>query len=157
LAGFFGKLPTQGDFVSRGLAPGTRAWLDQWLTRWLAPYVHDPDRWPRGGIRGVLDAPSGPLVVVIGPSIDRPGRDFPILACIAADAPSRPGADRWADLAAVALARAVRGDYDADTLLAALETIPAPAAGEPPLPAPWLWSDSAEGPPETLLTTLFAA
>lgn len=156
MAGFFGKLPTRGDFLARGLAHGHRAWLDAWLTRWLAGAAHMPDLWPHGGLRGVLDAPDDPLVVVIGPSVDLPGRAFPILACVPANGATRETADQWATLAAVALSRAVRGDYDADTLLAALNSIPVPAAGDAPAPAPLLWTDTASGPPEALLPTLFS-
>lgn len=155
MAGFFGKLPVSGDFLARGLAPGQRSWLDAWLTRWVAGVAHDPDLWPPGGLRGLLDAPDGPLVVVIGPSIDLPGREFPILACVPAPGASQQTADSWANLAAVALSRAVRGDYDADTLLAALNSIPAPEQGDPPLAAPTLWTDTASGAPEELLPTLF--
>ncbi|UYV37353.1 type VI secretion system-associated protein TagF [Rhodobacteraceae bacterium D3-12] len=155
MAGFFGKLPTRGDFLARGLLAGHRSWLDAWLTRWLASAANMPDLWPPGGLRGVLDAPDEPLVVVIGPSIDLPGREFPILACTPAHGATRETADQWANLAAVALSRAVRGEYDADTLLAALNSIPDPATGGTPAPAPILWSDRQSGPPETLIPALF--
>ena len=155
MAGFFGKLPTSGDFLARGLAPGQRSWLDDWLTRYLAAYAKDPESWPPGGLRGLLDAPEGPLLVVIGPSVDLPGRSFPILACIQAVEVSIESASRWTELAAVALSRAVRGDYDADTLLAALNSIPPPDPGDDPVFSPILWSDSLSGPPEIVLPLIF--
>lgn len=157
MAGFFGKLPVSGDFLARGLAPGQRAWLDGWVTRWLADHARDPDLWPAGGLRGLLDAPEGPLLVVIGPSIDLPGRRFPVLACTKAPDVSQASADRWADLAAVALSRAVQGDYDADTLLAALNSIPPPAFADKPLAPPVLWGADSIGPPDAIVAALFAA
>ena len=155
MAGFFGKLPTSGDFLARGLAPGQRGWLDGWVTRWVAMHAHDPELWPVGGLRGLLDAPEGPLLMVIGPSVDLPGRSFPVLACVRAPGISQVAADRWADLAAVALSRAVGGSYDADTLLAALDSIPEPEAGEPPVVPPVLWAGDHFGRPEDLVPALF--
>jgi type VI secretion system protein ImpM len=157
VAGFFGKLPLSGDFLARGLAPGQRAWLDGWITRWVAQHARQPDQWPPGGLRGLLDTPDGPLLVVIGPSVDLPGRSFPILACTAAAGVSQDTADRWADLAAVALSRAVQTEYDADTLFAALSSIPSPVPDEPSIVPPVLWSDDAIGPPEDIVPSLFGA
>ena len=157
MAGFFGKLPASGDFLARGLVPGQRAWLDAWTTRWLASYADRPDLWPSGGLRGLLDAPEGPLLVTIGPSVDLSGRSFPILACTPAFGASRPTCQRWADLAAVALSRAVQGEYDADTLLAALNTIPPPLPDEVPLEPPVLWSEDAIGPPDKIILALFGS
>jgi type VI secretion system protein ImpM len=156
-AGFFGKLPMVGDFVSRGLSPTLSAWLDNWLTQWLAPVAHLPDVWPRGGIRAILDPPSGAILAVIGPSVDRAGREFPILAGIPACAIAQSEADRWADLAAVALSRAVQGQYDPTTLFAALNSIAAPVAGEPALCPPLLWSANSDNPrpPEAALAEMF--
>ncbi len=156
MAGLFGKLPVSGDFVARGLAPGQRAWLDSWISRRVAGFARDPDLWPPGGLRGVLDAPDGPLLVVIGPSVDLPGRSFPILACTPAPGVSRVSGERWADLAAVAVSRAVEGTYDADTLLAALNSIAQPSPGEPPLEPPVMWGGEAIGPPDEIIPALFA-
>ena len=155
MAGLFGKLPASGDFVARGLAPGDRAWLDQWLTCWVAGFAADPDLWPPGGLRGLLDAPSGALLVVIGPSVDRAGREFPLLACTEAPGVSRDAADHWADRAAVALSRAVAGSYDTATLQAALETVLLPRTDAPPLQPPMLWHDAAIGPPEEIVPQVF--
>ena len=157
MGGFFGKLPGAGDFVARGVSPAMRNWLDAWLTRWVADYAREPDLWPPGGLRGLLDAPGGPFLVVIGPSIDRAGREFPLLACNEAPDTTREAADHWADRAAVALSRAVSGAYDADTLLAALETVLLPQADAAAvrLAAPFLWTDDAEGPPELVIPAVF--
>lgn len=156
MAGFFGKLPVSGDFLARGLASGQRAWLDAWVTRWVAGYAHDPELWPPGGLRGLLDAPESPLLVVVGPSVDLPGRSFPILACTAAPGISQATGERWADLAAVALSRAVQGTYDANTLLAALNSIAPPLPGAPPLKPPVVWSDESVGGPDQIIAPLFA-
>lgn len=156
MPGFFGKLPGSGDFLARGLASGLRNHLDGWLTRHIADHAATPERWPEGGLRGLIDAPETALLVVIGPSIDRSGRSFPILACEPVAPISRAACDRWANLAAVALSRAVKGEYDADTLLAALQTIPAPADdGLTPLQPSVLWSEDEQGVPSDVIAAIF--
>jgi type VI secretion system protein ImpM len=157
-AGFFGKLPVAGDFVSRGLSPAIADWLDHWLTQSLAHAARTPDAWPPGGLRALLEVPDGARLAVIGPSVDRAGREFPLLACISASNISLTEAERWADRAAVALARAVEGRYDPPTLLAALNSITPPAQGDGPLCPPLLWCAGDDEPqlPEQVLVALFA-
>ncbi len=77
----FGKMPTHGDFVSRGLAPDTRDVLDRWLSdEMIRARQHvgaafesaydsaSPWLWSDGGESGA-----------ICPSMDSAGRRFPIL------------------------------------------------------------------------------
>lgn len=89
-AGFYGKLPGLGDFVSRGLSRGC---------------VRDIDRWLQGGMLALREAgtcwrdayeaaptwmflqPCGqfaatPLGGVVVASTDRVGRHFPFVACV---------------------------------------------------------------------------
>lgn len=85
--GFYGKLASRGDFVTRDLAPGfTRPW-DAWLSAgmqacqqqlgedWLGAYLVSP-LWRFALAAGVC----GPnaAVGVLMPSIDRVGRYFPL-------------------------------------------------------------------------------
>ena len=98
--GFFGKVPTRGDFVCRRIAPTFRSTLDKWLSAsitaskrqmgdgWLPAYLNAPLwRFVLGpGIAG-RDAAIG----VMMPSVDRVGRYFPLV--LAAEMPDcqRPG------------------------------------------------------------------
>lgn len=86
--GFFGKLPSHGDFVGRRLPPGVRRCLDEWLQgalvqsridlgpAWLATWGSSPIwRFVIGaGVCGD-EAWAG----VMMPSADRVGRCFPLL------------------------------------------------------------------------------
>ncbi|MDE3011939.1 MAG: type VI secretion system-associated protein TagF [Pseudomonadota bacterium] len=89
-AGWYGKLPTLGDFATRRLAPGfVEAW-DGWLAEglggwrerdpegWLPAYLDGPS-WRFVLLDGVLPAAagSGPVAGVMLPSVDRVGRYFP--------------------------------------------------------------------------------
>lgn len=85
--GFFGKLPSVGDFVRRRVADGiVEAW-DRWLQesiassrellgeRWLELYLTAP-MWRFFAPAGTLD--SLPVAGVLFPSVDRVGRYFPL-------------------------------------------------------------------------------
>lgn len=89
-AGWYGKLPTLGDFAMRRLDPGfVEAW-DGWLAEglggwrerdpegWLPAYLAGPS-WRFVLLDGVLPAAagSGPVAGVMLPSVDRVGRYFP--------------------------------------------------------------------------------
>ena len=154
--GYFGKLPGHGDFLARGLPPGWRTGLDAWLTRWLAPVAGDPDAWPPGGIRAALEVGGQGVLIVAGPSVDSAGRAYPVAACVALNGADRVGADRWCDPASVALARAVAGRMDADTLLAALKTVRPPERGDVPVPPQLVWSDAVAGPPDRAIPAILA-
>jgi type VI secretion system protein ImpM len=85
-AAIFGKLPSHGDFVARGMAPAERDTLDLWLSASMAnarsaygdgfETLYDqapPWRFaqPREG---------GWIVGALVPSVDSVGRRFPVLA-----------------------------------------------------------------------------
>ena len=85
--GFFGKLPSHGDFVGRRVASGFRevwdAWLQRCLTesqrqlgsRWLECYLTSP-MWRFFLCDGVAGETS--YAGVLLPSVDRVGRYFPL-------------------------------------------------------------------------------
>ncbi len=138
----FGKLPAQGDFVSRGLDYGLRDALDAWLTAQVAdargrspdfeerydaaPAWHFVDRDPDGAWSG------GALCA----SLDAAGRRFPVM--LAAPANDAAHAAQQAGACLEALYGAFGGGWDADALHAAPL-----AAGE----APW----APEGPEWVLI------
>jgi type VI secretion system protein ImpM len=89
IAGWYGKLPSLGDFASRRLPPEFIEGWDQWLARGLADWqAHEPD-W----LTHYLQGPSwrfliGPGLIgaatwigVLMPSVDQVGRYFPL--CLA--------------------------------------------------------------------------
>lgn len=151
--GFFGKVPGAGDFVARGLAPGVRQALDRFLTARLGQAARQPERWPEGGLRAVIDGPGGPLLLCIVPSLDAAGRAFPVAACVALGQADRAGADIWAEAVLDPLWH-IDGVAD---LEAALAAVAPPAPGDDALPNPpvmWL-EDTAPEAPELLLPGLF--
>lgn len=139
-AGFFGKLPTTGDFVARGLPDGFRLKWDPWVARHLAPRLNR--RWPEGGLRFRLVSGGRIAAGVILPGADRVGRAFPLsLILIAPVLPDPAGLEGWCDAAGT-----LDPNLGADALWDALEALPVPegagadapfliwARGLPPLP-----------------------
>lgn len=123
VAGFFGKLPTTGDFVWRGLPDAFRKHWDFWITRHVAPFQRHNHTFPPSGLRFLL--PSGGRLVagVIQPSHDSADRRFPLTLLLIADGDLSPAeVDAWCD-AAVALARLA---LLPDDLWQALDAIPSP-------------------------------
>lgn len=88
MTGYFGKVSTLGDFVSRGLPDGLVAAWDAWLQQcmhasqqqlgdqWLNHYLTSPV-WRFAISPGIL-SPEG-LGGVMMPSVDRVGRYFPLM------------------------------------------------------------------------------
>lgn len=139
-AGWFGKLPSLGDFGTRRLPPAMVARCDAWLsaglaasrqqlgTHWLDAYLNAPI-WRFAWAPGVA-GPEGWLGVLM-PSVDRVGRYFPLLLAapcgldlLAGLAPE--AADAWLDR----LAQIAQGCLDPatrlDDLEAALDALPLP-------------------------------
>ncbi|SHN28792.1 type VI secretion system protein ImpM [Pseudomonas asturiensis] len=99
--GFYGKLASRGDFVSRGLPQSFIQPWDQWLAagllasqqqlggQWLDAYLVSP-LWRFVLAPGVCgpDAVAGVLM----PSIDRVGRYFPLTVAFVLEADQAPGA-----------------------------------------------------------------
>jgi len=153
VAGLFGKLPQQGDFVERGLPPAFRRHWDQWLTRHVAPRQRAGAAFPVGGVRFRLVSGSATAAGVILPSHDSAGRLFPLCLMLIADAAiSTEAVDVWCDGAQALPLEAL----SADDLWQALDDLPPPPpSGEPGPPMLELWAsagqpcgfvaDSAEG------------
>lgn len=123
VAGFFGKLPSTGDFVWRGLPDAFRKHWDFWLTRHVATLNRAGLAVPSGGLRFRL--PSGGRLVggVIVDGHDRVGRHFPLSLLLVADGDLSPQEiDPWCD-AALSLAP---DTLSADDLWHALDALPAP-------------------------------
>ena len=86
--GYYGKLPSNGDFVSDGLPRGVEDALDAWLracvresqqalgAAWLDAFLVAPP-WRAALGPGVLGADPAALVMI--PSVDRVGRYFPLV------------------------------------------------------------------------------
>ncbi|WP_082493549.1 type VI secretion system-associated protein TagF [Massilia sp. Leaf139] len=96
--GFFGKLPSHGDFVARRMPPAVRHRFDAWLQEgllqsradlgeaWLPTWLSSP-LWRFVAAPGVCGAQAWAGVMM--PSHDRVGRCFPLLLAAAFDgAPS---------------------------------------------------------------------
>ena len=135
-AGFFGKLPTAGDFVARGLPhPFCRAW-DGWITRHVAQRLRDAG--PPGGLRFRLCSGGRMAAGVVLPSQDRVGRRFPLTMALVGERMPAPGAlDPWCD-AAMALATHALA---ADDLAEAIKALAQPDMTAAPVgPAMQLWT-----------------
>ncbi len=151
----FGKLPAQGDFVSRGIDHAFRERLDHWLSHEMEAakgafpdfetrYVHAPawnfvDRNDDGSWSG------GALCA----SVDRVGRRFPVI--LAAPAADVAAAAAISAGCLGALHDAFAGGWDADSLHAA------PLA---PAELPWLpdgpqWALVGEDGPAYVVTQRF--
>ena len=127
-AGFFGKLPARGDFVSRRLDHAFRVGFDEWLQRavasskrqlgpdWMESYLNAPI-WRF--VLGPHLCGAAPVIGVIMPSVDRVGRYFPlVLAVQLADCQS-PGslfhhAKDWFDAAEALILTSLDDRFDFD-------------------------------------------
>jgi len=146
MTGFFGKIPSHGDFVTRELPRDFLDSWDMWLQhcmaeskallgeRWLDAYLTSPI-WRFGLVPGLC----GPhaWAGILMPSVDRVGRYYPLT--IAAPLPAGAGplelpgdADRWFDDVESLALRALDDDgFDADRLWAGTSRCPAPAMRTP--------------------------
>lgn len=120
--GFFGKLPSRGDFIRIGLSRlATTAW-DRWLSSVL-PDAPDASRLPpwRFAFWPGVCGPAA-LTGVLLPSHDRIGRLFPLL--IAAEA-AEPG-EVFLDAAELIGTTAIRDAVAPNTLIRQLGRAPRP-------------------------------
>jgi type VI secretion system protein ImpM len=134
--GFFGKIPTRGDFVQAGLSRSfTRAW-DDWARRVLFDCLRlIGDGWDsawREAPAWRFALPAGqcgsrPVLGLFVPSVDGAGRKFPLM--IAAEGAANGSA--FLDAAQKIAGEAVGGALAPDALLARLTGLnpPAPATG----------------------------
>jgi type VI secretion system protein ImpM len=137
VAGFFGKLPATGDFVSRGLPDAFRRNWDGWLTRHIVPLQHQDSDLPPGGLRFRLVSGGRLATGVIRPSADSAGRRFPLsLLLIAEGNLPLPEVNAWCDAALALLTDGI----DPDTLWRAIDAVPAPQPDDPPSGPMQLWT-----------------
>lgn len=100
VAGFFGKLPSTGDFVWRGLPDAFRKHWDFWLTRHVAPLQNHGRSYPDGGLRFRLPSGNRLAAGLILLGQDSAGRGFPLSLLLIADGDlTCAEIDRWCDAA----------------------------------------------------------
>jgi len=140
--GWHGKLPTLGDFASRGLAPDFLESWDAWLAQGLAQLQQ---RDGAGWLQAYLDSPSWRFVLAPGvlgeqawagvlmPSVDRVGRYFPFT--IAQALPALPvhsasclALSAWLDRLDDLAVSALYDDWSVEQLEQALQSAPMPVA-----------------------------
>ena len=181
VTGWYGKLPSLGDFASRRLAPAFVEPWDEWLAAGLATWR---ERSPEGWLDGYLASPSWRFVLMPGvlpgalpdglaawagvlmPSVDRVGRYFPLT--LARPLPALPDdlaqlhellgwLERLDDLALDAL----HDDWPVDRLDAELARLGAwmpPASGAATgLPGRWAASERLDIRPAGGVAALLAA
>ena len=135
LTGFHGKLPTAGDFVTRGLPTGLASFWDAWAARHLARRTG----WPKGGLRLRLVSGGRVAAGVAVPGTDRVGRRFPLAGfVIAPTLPAPQELTGWCDAAAALLVMAGHGTVTPDDLLGRLEAL-SPPTGAGPATTMQLW------------------
>jgi type VI secretion system protein ImpM len=138
--GWYGKLPTLGDFASRRLDASFIDPWDAWLAQgiatlreqsaeaWLDAYLASPV-WRFVLMPGVLGEQA--MAGVLMPSVDRVGRYFPLT--LAAPLPNLPGLGaeveallNWLHQLDDAAADALHDDWDVDQLETELARLPLP-------------------------------
>lgn len=181
-AGWYGKLPSLGDFASRRLdhdfidawdhwlAAGLAGWREREPADWLQRYLHGPS-WRFLLMPGVLrtgsQADATVWAGVLMPSVDRVGRYFPLT--LALPLPELPASSAQAEallnwlhgLDDIAL-DALEEDWSADQLeaeLARLGALPTPAPVPVPVPVSKHDETDATGDPglATLLPELLSS
>lgn len=135
--GFFGKIPTTGDFVSRRLPSDfVRLW-DRWAARHLVPLLASGIWGDHVGLRFLLGHEAGgPMAGVALPSADRVGRRFPLTVAASlwsVETGLATSANSWFNDVQDMADAAQKGELTADGLEAELALLPFPAldaAGE---------------------------
>ncbi len=147
---WWGKLPSQGDFVGRRLPHALTMRWDEWLRNGMDQLRSDAAQdWSTRFVRSPLwfflcpAAVLGqPMVGVIGPSSDRIGRLFPLaIMAMANDASGTPASDqdmeRFLDGARNALIDARRLPLSPQQLDERLAALPSPFQQETPVADPF--------------------
>lgn len=142
--GFFGKLPSHGDILCRGLPDDTAGRLQSWLGEGLAPMgdLADAERRSRMTLAPAwrfaasadLIAPEAVAGVMVA-SRDKAGETYPCLALATlgqAEAASAATCGRWSEHVEMLVRTAVLQGLDPDHLAEALQELGRPAPeGEP--------------------------
>lgn len=130
LPGFYGKLPTAGDFVTRRLPFDFVHLWDRWLARHFVPLIGS-QFWPRPAALRFLKGPAsfGAAAGIILQSADKVGRQFPL--SIVAQRPEVSiglvRAEKWFASIEEAGAGAQLGQMTPDELDAVLSMLPMPS------------------------------
>lgn len=144
----FGKLPTHGDFVARGVGGEQRDFFDRWLSDSLTAARQQAgdafeelyDRAPP--CRYVQQDGEQATGGIVAASIDSAGRRFPLVLALAGVSPaSAPAAaERCEDLVHEAFA----GAWQADELYRAAGAMPLPDGDSGAAPADLWWTEGTE-------------
>jgi len=132
--GWFGKLPSVGDFAGRGMSGHLQETIHQWIAggmmtlveaqpqEWLDAYLVAPV-WHFVMNAGVWDGPA--LTGCIAPSVDKVGRYSPLLALRSFDkrrvSEVLPPQSRWLYQVDATLRRVIRDRLPVDSVLGALQ------------------------------------
>ncbi len=156
--GFYGKLPSRGDFIRAGL-PGSfvapwDAWMagvlhgskallgDAWLDAWMeAPVWHF--RLP------ALVCGPDPVCGVFMPSVDKAGRHFPVTLAVVGP---EPVGDAWLDGAEDAGIAALEHVLEPDDMMRRLEALP-PDVSPPAVSMCRWWTEGAPRVPASDFTS----
>lgn len=152
-AGFFGKLPSRGDFVRNSLPRAVAAPWDRWLQSVLpaaqvrlggcwADVWHAARAW-RFALAPGMCGPQ-PVTGVWLPSVDRVGRTFPLMIAVPAAVADGAFLHAVERIGAEAIRNAVAPDMLARRLALASHLAPAPVAGNAAARW-WRWTGGAEG------------
>lgn len=146
-AGFFGKLPLTGDFVTRGLPDAFRRHWDRWTSRHLAPRLRMGGGWPRGGLRFRLASGGRVAAGVAVPGADSAGRIFPLSLVLIADTLPEPvRLDDWCRGAVSHAETALAGRLSLEAFHEALLDLPVPEGDAEECAPMLLWTHAQ--PPE---------
>jgi type VI secretion system protein ImpM len=143
IAGLFGKLPSHGDFINRGVpTPVEGAWT-RWLDGclgaakakldeyWLPTYLSSPP-WRFALDAGLIDG--GPVVGVLASSVDKVGRAYPMAGFLSLGPSSMlrdldgPNEHPFAEIETILL-EAIDGAIDANLAAARLTGLAPAVAG----------------------------
>lgn len=166
--GFYGKIPTAGDFVSRRLSLDFVQPWDRWIAQHFAPLVGS-ELWPWPLALRFLAGPAfiGPATGIVLQSTDKVGRRFPlsIVAPLPEASMTMTRADQWFAAIEEAGISAQFGELTPDEFDAALDRLPAPTAeaGAEIIDGMVMWTvhsdifDIDPDAPKAVLEQLFAA
>jgi len=149
IPGFYGKLPTAGDFVARRVAPEVVQPLDRWLARHLAPLI-GTERWDEHTALRFLSgtAAFGQAAGIIVASRDRVGRRFPLTIMAGLDLASIAlvRAEAWFQRIETLALAAQAGEFSPDELEGALVDLPlsTPDTDDEIIDGLLMWSDESD-------------
>jgi type VI secretion system protein ImpM len=165
LPGWYGKLPSLGDFANRRLPPLFVEPWDRWLAGALLWWREDDDAWLDAFLAaptlrfalgaGVPFARSPGYAGVLMPSVDRVGRYFPLTVARPRGVAEAQLPAAWLQALEGAAVAALDGDWSAERFDAELGALaPSDSAGEPwPMHGRTLWWYERAGAPSTPLAS----